>query len=952
VANANRFLFDFMIQNTITQTVNTVKLDNGLTVILAENHSEPQVFGAVAVKVGSKNDPPDHTGMAHYFEHIMFKGTDKIGSVDYASEKPLLDRIADLYDRLPLCSNAVQRSELLHEINQLSIEASRYAISGELDQLLSRYGGSKINAYTDYDHTAYYNIFSPNHINHWLAIYAERFRNPVFRTFQAELETVYEERNMYADMPGARAIEDIYKKVVRKHPYRNPIIGSVEHLKNPSINRMTEFYRQYYVAGNMALVLVGDFDTRKIMPAIEQTFGKHPAGDAPAFPVEQYREEPFKGREFFSGRYIPLKAGAICYRGVPLAHPDRVALEYCAQILSNKSQTGLLDHLRDDNRLNMVTCIPLSLNDMGAVVVGFIPKVFGSLKKNENRMMNIIDRLKSGNFDDEVFNNLKISLVKERAMSVESPERMGNLLVELFSRGQQWDEYRAETERCRTISRQEIIDVANRYFTGNRFVFYNKTGFSGKAEKIKKPEYAPLRSPNRDAQSEFARQLALQANPPSPPIFIDMQKDFTCDEIQPNVHLVTGKNPLNSIFTIAFLFEFGQNANKLVELLPMHLPELGVGGQTVNEFRMAMQKIGSSYEVLDSPNSITIKVNGFDSSFEKTMTLVNSFMKNIEPDNRQIKKLWMDVRSRNKMEYKSLQTAGKAHQYKIMYGEMSQYLNRASSSEVKNMKSSELTELFAKAQQYETTIEYVGTLPHSRVKEIIASTVSFPETVIPSETRNEIIEYSEPFISQLYFHGVTQTDCRVYIPSQCGSFEDRVAALYFTLYFGGCPASVLFHEVRELRSLSYSVYGKFQFPFRRYAEIKGYVETCLSTQTDKTLDAVELLDSLVKELPQQPERITNIQNIIRESINTFLPDFRSIPEYATSLIRQGYSEDFRKQMYEGIDLLDMEKINEFYRKFVSGRPVIHLLSGNTYKMGVDGLSVKKQKLELKDVMRH
>jgi predicted Zn-dependent peptidase len=318
-------------QQTISQTVRTLTLDNGFTVILAEDHSEPKIYGAVVVKAGSKNDPAEATGMAHYFEHIMFKGTDKTGTVDYEKEKPYLDQIAALYDELALVAgdDEIKRNEILKKINDLSIASNEYAIPGEVDKLLKKYGGTNINAYTSYDHTVYHNIFVPNQLEKWIKIYAERFRNPVFRMFQAELETIYEERNMYADRMGSKAIEDVFKRVVKKHPYRNPVIGTVKDLKTPSINKMMQFYKEYYVADNMGLVLVGDFVADEVLTLIKESFEVLPSGKVPEFPVDKYKEEPFRIREFYSGRYVPVKAGIICYRSIPAGHPDMVAMSYC-----------------------------------------------------------------------------------------------------------------------------------------------------------------------------------------------------------------------------------------------------------------------------------------------------------------------------------------------------------------------------------------------------------------------------------------------------------------------------------------------------------------------------------------------------------------------------------------------------------------------------------------------
>ena len=939
-------------QAAAAQDLRTFTLDNGFTVILAEDHSEPKVFGAVAVKVGSKNDPEGHTGTAHYFEHLMFKGTDRIGTVDYEKEKPHLDKIEALYDELAAVGeNEAGRNDILKRINELSVNAGRYAIPGEVDQLLRKYGGTDINAYTHYDHTVYYNVFSPGHLEKWLTIYAERFRNPVFRMFQAELETVYEERNMYADMMGSKALEDLLQRIIRKHPYRNPIIGTVKDLKTPSISKMREFYERYYVAGNMALVLAGDFDSRKIMPYITAAFGKHPPGNAPEFPLNSYRENPFNGREFYSARYIPMKAGLICYRGLPAVHPDKVALDYCMEILSNKSKTGLLDRLRNENKVLMSMCEHLSLNDMGAIAILFVPTIFGKLTKTEKEVTSIINRLKSGDFDDEFFDALKISFVKENARISENKSKFGNLLVTLFSKGMSWDEYLAETKKYQTVTKREVVEAANRYFTEDRFVFYNKPGLSGKAEKIKKPEYVPLPAGNADLQSDFAMELAKKKDVQYSPVFVDFGEDFKYGDLKKNVHLVTGKNPLNNIFTVTFRFDTGTNGNKVAGLIPEHFSELGTKSRTLAEFRSAMQKLGASCAVSTGKTAMVVAVDGFDENFAETMKLTNDFITNVAPDDTQMSKLLQDLKERNKMERKDFNTLASAHYNYVVLGNHSEHLNRVSMKEARKLKSSDIVNVFKHARTFETTITYTGRLSFAEVKSVILAAMDFPEKVNEADKAFfEIREYKSDLVSVFDYKKANQTISYVYVPGKVGDKTDLLAGAFFNSYFGEGMSSIIFREVRELRSLSYLARANYFFPDRRFASCKGFLRGQISTQADKTVEAVQLVDSLVKRMPQQPELMANIREAFKESINNSLPGFRDLPYYGYSLVRQGYDRDFRRIQYENIDNFDMQTINGFYDKFIRGRPTVHILSGNQAKMKTDKLNAKIQKVTIKDIL--
>jgi len=255
--------------------VEVYQLENGLTIILNEDHNLPQVFGSIMVRAGGKDDPKGATGMAHYQEHMLFKGTQELGTINWEAEKPHIDSIFRLYDRLGRETDPEVRKNIQKEINEESLKANEYAVPNEMFNLLRSMGGTGVNAGTGPDQTIYYNAFPPTQIEKWLDLYSHRFENPVFRSFQAELEVVYEEKNMYSDMFAFSMIENFNKNFYRNHPYgQQTLIGTVEDLKNPSLTRMYDFFTTWYVPNNMALILTGDFDKEIIKPIIEAKFGK------------------------------------------------------------------------------------------------------------------------------------------------------------------------------------------------------------------------------------------------------------------------------------------------------------------------------------------------------------------------------------------------------------------------------------------------------------------------------------------------------------------------------------------------------------------------------------------------------------------------------------------------------------------------------------------------------
>ena len=431
-------LSSFAQQAGTSLEIEIYKLDNGLTVYLNEDHALPSVFGAVAVKGGSKRDPAEATGIAHYFEHIMFKGTDQIGTLDYKSEKPYLDSIATLYDRLAETTDEEQKVSIQKDINRLSIKASEYAIPNETQKILGEMGGTSLNAGTGYDQIVYYNIFPSNQVEKWLDVYSHRFTNPVYRLFQSELETVYEEYNMYKDNRFSTAFEEILKAFYPEHPYGVPVIGYPDHLKNPSMKRMREYFETYYVANNMALILSGNFDSELVKPLIKKYFSSWKQGNIPPLP-ETYKIEPIQGKQVVQKKLTPVKFGVMAFRSVPNGHDDSPALNVINMLLSNSSLTGLLDELSVENKILMANSMGMRFNEAGGEIIFFVPKIIGqSLDKAEELVNEKLRKLKSGEFDDKLLEAVKTQIVVEYERNFEDQYGRGNMMITAFTGEIDW----------------------------------------------------------------------------------------------------------------------------------------------------------------------------------------------------------------------------------------------------------------------------------------------------------------------------------------------------------------------------------------------------------------------------------------------------------------------------------------------------------------------------------
>lgn len=246
-------------------------------------------------------------------------------------------------------TDPLKKEAIGKEINDLTVEEGKISVSNEFMNLIESMGGKGLNAGTSYDVTYYHNSFPPYQINKWLEIYSQRFINPVFRLFQTELESVYEEYNMYQDDPGSVQREFISSKAFEGHPYARPIIGLPEHLKSPRLSKLIEFYNNWYTPENMVLILVGNVNAQQISGRIGATFGRLPKRPTPE--RKTYPDLDIQGRKQYTAKvgYYPMVC--LAYKGVPSGHPDEKPLEIAMSLLHNSSNTGTLDKLTLDGEL-------------------------------------------------------------------------------------------------------------------------------------------------------------------------------------------------------------------------------------------------------------------------------------------------------------------------------------------------------------------------------------------------------------------------------------------------------------------------------------------------------------------------------------------------------------------------------------------------------------------------
>ena len=909
--------------------VKEYRLENGLTVWLNEDHSQPKVFGAVVVKAGAK-DCPD-TGIAHYFEHMMFKGTDRIGTLDYESEKVLLDSIAMKYDELAMTEDTAARARLQKEINELSIRSSEYVIPNEFNRLINRFGGSGLNAATSYDATIYFNTFSPQYMVQWAEINSERLINPVFRLFQSELETVYEEKNMYGDFIGGQVMDTLMARYFGPHPYAYPIIGSTKNLKNPRLTEMHKFFEDYYVASNMALILSGDFDAQQVMPILEKAFSRIRSGNAPK--QEKVMLPPFNGRETMKVKFpIPfIKAMGLGFRGVSANHEDQVALNIAVNLLNNANGTGYLDKLMVEHKLMGALAINESMNEAGILAVAIMPKLLiQSYSSAEKMVWDEINRVKNGDFSDEMFNSLKLEQKRQYASSLENIDSRATIMMNLFSQGKSWNDYLNEVARIESITKEDVVRVAQKYFSNNYLCVTKSTGKYPK-DNLPKPAFSPVVPRNADASSSYAKQLEKIPEQQVAPRIIDFEKDVKTSKLTPLVTLYTTPNPLNDIFTLNISYGIGALEQPELMQLTNYLQLLGTESLSFEQFRSRLQSIGSTLAFDVTPDAFVMKVTGFDNHIDETMKLVGDFIRHAKADDKKLRQIVDDAKVSEKAFFKSGDNVASALLEQVKYGDQSRYLRKLSLSQIKKLKGKDMLAIYDKVRSVQCDLHYCGTLPVEKVIGTIRQHLPLERTTIASNSPyyRELKQYDRPTVFFIDMPDMAQSIVYGYVKGDpVDDKASRHASRLFSVYFGGDMSSLMFQEIREFRSFAYRTSGRYQLPNHAHKGTAGSFTAMLSTQSDKTLDALGVLDSLIREMPLKPERVEAVKQTLVNRINNDYPPFRNLSEKVASARMEGFDRDPAEEFLRDIATMDMQDISRFYREQISGRPVVYVIAGN------------------------
>ncbi|MBQ8673124.1 MAG: insulinase family protein [Bacteroides sp.] len=913
------------------QGLKAFKLKNGLSVYIWEDESKSDVYGLVGIRTGSVNDPAEYTGLAHYLEHVMFKGTTKIGALNWKEEAPLYQEIIAKYDQMAEETDPVKKEAINKEINELSIKAGKLSLPTEFSNLMESMGAKGVNAGTSYDFTYYHNSFPAYQVNKWLEISSQRFLNPVFRSFQSELETVYEEYNRSQDNPSRVSSEFIMGKAFEGHPYSRSVIGLPEHLKNPRLSKLIEFYEQWYVPENMVLVLVGNIKAEQIGGRINAAFGRLPKRNMPE--RKSYPNLEIKGRTLHSTKAGSYPQVALVFPGVNAGHPDETALDITMRLLNNSSQTGTLDKLTLDGELTQAGAAAYTMREQGRLMVSAIPlydenqRRFESNKSTEKKALKAIQQIADGEFEEWKIEAIKAEMCRNFDLQMESNEAKALMLMQAFCYEMDLGEVLNHKEKIMAVTTEDIKRVAKTYLSDNYLAIYIEKGKPEKKNKIQKPSFKPIEPPV-GKQSLYGMQFKTMPFGQVTESFADYG-EVQMRPLNERSKMYYTPNKENNIFQLTIQYGAGTRDFPKLAFAASLMNNAGVmGAYEPQQLKEELSKLNATCRVMADEDHLYINMMGYEETLPQACQLLSRQILMPKLDDKQLQRLKGAEFSNRQERKENVSSLSEALRQYMLYGEQSDYINELTDKEIYELAISELTGDINRASNYEAKIFYTGTLPFEQTYDILSQNLPLVANERPSLSPRvkEMNAVTENTIYFLPNNDAEQAQIHFYLPMQAADKKDDVLRSAFNQYFGLDFTGIVLNEIREKRSMAYTAYA--YAGTQNMAGKSSYLQGYIGTQNDKANEALEIFIGLINEMPQNPERIENIKSYLRQSMLTTHPDFRDKAQHLVHLQQMGYTDDPAKENLAKVDALTFDDIVKFYEEHIKGKPYAIAILGN------------------------
>ncbi|MDD7913978.1 M16 family metallopeptidase [Polaribacter ponticola] len=908
-------------------------LDNGLKVYLSKNSDEPKIQTFIAVRAGSNYDPKESTGLAHYLEHMVFKGTHKIGTADWEKEKVYLDKISKLYEQHRAEKDTAKKLALYKEIDKISLEASNFSIANEYDKMTASLGATGTNAHTWFEETVYKNKIPANELNKWLSVESERFSTLVLRLFHTELEAVFEEFNRGQDNDFRKRYAAMLKGLFPKHPYgQQSTIGTAEHLKNPSMVDIHNYFNKYYVPNNMAVVLVGDFEFDTTIKQVNEAFGKFKRKELthPVLPKEEVITAPIINEVFGP----TSESISIAYRSGGVNTVDEKFVTLVDMIMAN-GNAGLIDlNLNQKQVVQRASCSPTFLNDYGYHTFTGNPKTGQSLDEVKDLLLEQVEKLKKGEFDEwmieAVVNDLKLS----RTRQYENNTALASAYFNAFIHHENWNNKVKFLDDLKKITKQELADFANGFYKENYVITYKRKGEDKNIVKVSNPGITPVNL-NRGKSSDFITEFNKIESEPLQPKFVDYKTAIKETKTKNGIKVSYVLNENNDLFDMNIIFDMGSDNDKKLSLAAGYLEYIGTEKYTNEALKKEFYKLGISYYVSAGTDKTYFGLNGLKENLPKGLELLEQLWDNAKADqeayDKYVEKIYKG-RQDGKLQKGNILFTGLMNYGK--YGENSRLRDIMQIDELKAINPEELVALIKDMKNYKHRIFYYGKDVEKAVAALDVNHKVYGELKEYPVAK----EYKETETGGNVFftdYDMVQTEMMFLAKGDPFKAENMAASTLFNTYFGSGLSSIVFQEIRESKSLAYSAFASYSNANKK--DSPNYVMAYVGTQANKLEQAVDAMMDLMNNMPEADKQFQAAKESTLKKLAAQRITKSSIFWNYERLQDLGIDNDNREEMYNTIKNMTMKDLKSFFDKNVKGESYNVMVIGNKKDLNVKSL---------------
>lgn len=930
VSADQRYQYETVANDPLNARIYT--LPNGLKVYMTVYKNAPRIQAYVAVKAGSKNDPASTTGLAHYFEHMMFKGTKRFGTVNYAEEAIYIAKIDSLYEVYRATTDEAERKAIYKSIDSISIIASQYAIPNEYDKLMSIIGGSGTNAYTSLEQTVYVENIPSNQLDNWCMIQADRFANPVLRLFHTELETIYEEKNMTLTNDNMKAFTALLEGLFPNHPYgTQTTIGTQEHLKNPSMTNIRKFHASYYVPNNIAICLSGDFDPDEAIRIIDKHFGSWQAGNVPEFKFDP--APPITEPIVMDVLGPDAETVYIGFRFDGANSKDALMLTMVDMILMN-SAAGLFDlNLVQKQLVLEAYSYNEILADYTILVLAGQPKTGQTLEEVRDLLLSQLELIKNGQFDEwlmkAIINDMKLSQIR----SFEDNSSRANAFVDAFILGIPWADYVNKIQLLEQITKKDIVDFVNKNFSNNYAIVYKRTGKDDTVKKITKNKVTPVKI-NRDDESDFLVQIRNNSPEAIEPHFLDFERDITKFTVG-NIPVNYIQNTENPTFDLYYVFDMGTQHNKKLDPAIEYIEFIGTSKYSPEQIKQEFYKLGCSYGVYTSGDQVYVSLSGLSENMEAALQLFEHLLSDAQPNLESWNMYVENTMQKREDAKKNIQYIFSYLIMYGMYGDVNPGTWQLSEKELKSLTPEEMVNIIKGLTSYKHKILYYGSHSVDQLTSLLGKLHVVPATLKDYPSKTEFTQRATDK-NLVYFVNFDTPHTQILMVSTGEKgFKKELSAVnrLFNEYFGMNMNSIVFQEMREARGLAYTAISFYQEPGEADKNYTGI--SYIATQFDKVEEALNGFYELLNNMPLSQKAFDIAKESMIQNLRTERITRSDILFTYESALKLGINEDIRKVMFEMVQDYTFEDIKRFQESYVKNKTHTILVLGNE-----DDLSMK------------